>query len=338
MTLVKLQEVVMVGVDIHGNGKAFARVDVGGREAKKVYFRQVIREEEGLECLGMMGEGSDALDNLVMGIRGFIKYDEFDEYLRANLVRMSARMGLNAFCLLTLVQREDESGELVMLILSMGKFGGSRMRGVFGCKKGEPFERLGMVVCGLSMETFLLGSQVIGGKDIVQDGPMVELEGPGAYDMGVHEVTTVLAKYGDLGVAGMSKYVHSVVNKMAKWKVFIRHEEWKGLIRLNAKKPNGYGVTVSAKFSAWSARDRSRFNTTVQRHAWERRDKMAFVWDGLSLVKKPALVSGGGGEGHGSPVRKGNNELKGLRGIEKRTKGTNLGGLFENAGRDAPTK
>jgi hypothetical protein len=136
----------------------------------------------------------------------------------------------------------------------------------------------------------------------------------------------------------MSKYVFSTVNKMAKWKVFVRHEEWKQLIKLNAKKQNGYGVTVVAKFSAWAARERSRMGVNIQRHAWERRDKLAFLWDGLSLVKKLAREPTGGGGGQVSPVKNLKSEPKGLKGIEKRTKGTNLGGQFEDAGRDAPSK
>jgi hypothetical protein len=168
---------------------------------------------------------------------------------------------------------------------------------------------------------------------------VIEIEGPGAYEMGMHEVTTVLDKYGDLGVVGMAKYVLSSQNRIAKWKVFIRHEEWRGLLKLNSKKPNGYGVTAMARFSAWGAREKPRFGGGIpERHAWERKDKMSFVWDGEGLIKRMATGGGGGGAGLSSTRKKEDGEIKGLKGIEKRTKGTNLGGHFETAGRDAPTR
>jgi hypothetical protein len=336
MTLVRLMEEAMVGVDIKGEGKALLRVDTMVRDAKKVYFRQVIRDEDGAVCLSMMEEQTDTVDNFVMGIRGFIKFDEFDEYLRANMDKVVARMGLNTFGLMVLVQRTNGEAEMVMLVLSKGKIGGSRMRGAFGYKRGDAFDRVGIVVAGLTAETFISGSQVIGGRDIIQDGPVIEIEGPGAYGMGMNEVTTVLAKYGELGVVGMAKYVLSVQNRIAKWKVFVGHDEWKGLLKLNAKKPNGYGVTLAARFSAWAAREKPRFGGGIpERHAWERKDKVAFIWDGVNLTKR--LVQGGAGVP--SPAgKKEDRDIKGLKGIEKRTKGTTLGDKIGMSGGTPLTK
>jgi len=230
--LVRLSEEVEVGVDKKGNGKVFSKLDIGNGVRKATVYRQFLVEEEANICMDMMETATGDVDNLIVGVRGFVRADEYDEYLRRNAVRMFGRMGMKVFGLMTLVSKVDLKVELIMLVISMGRIGGSQLRTAFGWKKGTSFSKVGGLVGGLSVELVLHYDQVGRGKDVRQDGPVIELEGEGAMDLGMDGVTTVLSPYGDLGVLGMARCILSVSAGAARWKVFVKPTEWEKLNKL----------------------------------------------------------------------------------------------------------
>jgi hypothetical protein len=298
--LVRLSEEVEVGVDKKGNGKVFSKLDIGNGVRKATVYRQFLVEEEANICMDMMETRTGDVDNLIVGVRGFVRADEYDEYIRRNAVRMFGRMGMKVFGLMTLVSKVDLKVELIMLVISMGRIGGSQLRTAFGWKKGTSFSKVGGLVGGLSVELVLHYDQVGRGKDVRQDGPVIELEGEGAMDLGMDGVTTVLSPYGDLGVLGMARCILSVSAGAAKWKVFVKPTEWEKLSKLEGKGAGGMGVAVRVKFNAWS---KGRAGAgKYDRHLWEKDNCGVICWDGAAVSWKVATMpprGGGGGGGEG---------------------------------------
>jgi len=143
--LARLRDPVEVGVDKKGDGKMYSKLDIGNGVKKVAVYRQFLTDEEATICMDMMDPKADDVDNFIVGVRGFVRSDEFDEYMRRNLVRMFGRMGMRTFGLMVLVTKVDLRVELVMLVISMGRIGGSQLRTAFGWKKGTSFSKVGVL-------------------------------------------------------------------------------------------------------------------------------------------------------------------------------------------------
>jgi hypothetical protein len=340
MALIRLVDEVGVGVDKMGNGKMFSRVDIGSGDKRKTAFRQLVTEEEAKVCMGMMEEGVEDVDNLIVGIRGFPRAEEFDEYMRRNVVKMFGKMGMKVFGLMALVCKDDGRPELVMFMVSMRKVGGSELRTAFGWKKGTAFNRGGLLIGGMSMEFFLHYDQISRGRDVRQDGPIIEIDGIGAMGMGMDEVTTLLGPYGDLGVVGMAKCVLNATTKAAKWKVFVNPKEWAKLGKLEGMLPNGRDVCLRVRLNAWG-KTREGLPGKVEKQTWEKENCTVYCWDGAAISMRAAVSAakeaGGGGGGRMSPME---NEgawvlSGGRKGVKaKQSGGVNLSGAFRDEGNE----
>jgi hypothetical protein len=218
--LFKLRNGVMAGVTVDGTCRVFDRTEVRGLNWRKSVFRQFVTHEQ---AQLLVDSQSEVRDNLVVGVRGFVKHEEVDEYLRRGVMKALNGLGTGVTGFMCLVERHMRETELVLVAVTKGD-AGERRRRPLGWTKEEGLPRTGMWIAGVGAELFLhpdeLRDEPRMGTSAKQGEPYLEISRM-AEGSTMGEAVALLE---GSGIAGFSGLLKSFV-----WKEGARTERWKVL-------------------------------------------------------------------------------------------------------------
>jgi len=149
--LFKLRNGVMAGVAVDKTSRVFDRMEVRGLNWRKSVFRQFVTHEQ---AQLLVDSQSEVRDNLVVGVRGFVKHEEVDEYLRRGVMKALNGLGMGVTGFMCLVERHMRETELVLVAVTKGD-AGERRRRPLGWTKEKGLPRTGMWIAGVGAELFL---------------------------------------------------------------------------------------------------------------------------------------------------------------------------------------